>query len=181
MRLFIAVELPDKIKNNIVESLREWQAREPGVKWVEAKNLHVTLKFLGWVEDRKVEAVIELTRKAVAGKGGFIAVLKGLGFFPPGEKPRVIWIGINEGGDQLKNLADNIEKHFSLAGFDPARREFSSHLTIGRVKEDKAFAGKIDPWQNVEFGEFSISSIAIIKSTLTPRGPLYEKIEEVGL
>ena len=69
MRTFISVELPDEVKKNIAELVNELKDASAGVKWVEAKNLHITLKFLGWVEDRKIDELTDLTTKAVSGTG----------------------------------------------------------------------------------------------------------------
>ena len=185
MRTFIAVELPDEVRKNIALLINE--LKEVGgtaVKWVEEKNLHITLKFLGWVEDRKVDNLIELVTGAAAGTESFKAKFEGTGTFPPGKSPRVIWIGTSEGGDKLKKLADSLEENLSKAGYRSEEREFSSHITIGRVKDNKGvdkLVEKMGKIKDPKFGEAVIGSVNIMKSTTTPKGPVYEKIKEVKL
>jgi len=184
MRLFIAVELTDEVIKNMVEMINELKETGAAVKWVEASNLHVTMKFLGWVEDRKIDNVIELASKAAAGTGGFKIKLEGTGTFPPGKSPRVLWVGITEGGDKLGKIAVSLEENLSRAGYRSEEREFSSHVTIGRIKNNEGvdkLKEKIGRYKDTGFGEAWIDSIAIMKSTLTPRGPVYEKIKEVKL
>lgn len=191
MRTFIAVELPDEVRKNIVELINELKTTEAAVKWVEQQNLHITLKFLGWVEDRKVDEMIALTKSAVEKTGSFKVKVEGLGTFPSGKSPRVIWVGVSEGNDQLTNLANALEKAFSKAGYRSEEREFNSHITIGRVKEKKGvdkLTNKINELKSsegkvrgLEFGEAIIDHINIMKSTLTPKGPIYEVVKEVRL
>ncbi len=184
MRIFISVELPDEVKKNIAELVNELKDTGAGVKWVEAKNLHITLKFLGWVDDRKIDNLAELTTKAVSGIGSFKARFEGLGTFPEGKKPRVVWVGTVEGGDKLCDLAKNLEDILSKAGFRSEEREFRPHVTVGRVKEKKGvdkLKEKIQSLKDPKFGEAIVDHVYIMKSTLTPSGPIYEIINPVPL
>lgn len=192
MRTFISVELPDEVKKNIAELINELKDAGTGVKWVDPKILHMTLKFLGWVEDRNLDNLIELTAKAVSGKGSFKARFEGLGTFPEGKTPRVVWVGTAEGGDELCKLAKDLEETLSKAGFRKEEREFKSHITIGRVKEKKVprqardngvdkLKEKIRKIKDAKFGEAVVDRIHIMKSTLTPKGPIYEIFKEVKL
>jgi 2'-5' RNA ligase len=199
MRLFIAVELPEEVRRKIANLIKELKETGAGVKWVEADNLHITLKFLGWVEDQRLEDLESWVVKAVTKTGGFKAKFEGTGAFPPGKNPRVLWVGINEGGKELKKIADSLEGTLARGGYRSEEREFSAHLTLGRVK-DKAprqdcdelsrvargegvdkLIEKIEQHRDASFGEAWIDSIAIMKSTLTPKGPVYDKIKEVKL
>lgn len=191
MRVFISVELPDEIKKKVAEATAPLKEIESGIKWVEDRNLHITLKFLGWVEDRKIDNMISLTEESAQGTGSFKLKFAGLGTFPGGGSPRVVWIGITEGGEKLKLIAEKLENNFSSAGFRSEEREFSAHLTIGRVKDlpagrhgkkgvDKVVE-KMDILKNKSFGEMAVKHISIMKSALSPKGPVYEKIKEVKL
>jgi 2'-5' RNA ligase len=184
MRTFISVELPDEVKKNIVELINEIKDAGPGVKWVKAENMHITLKFLGWVEDKKLDDLIEFIAKAAAGSGSFKAKFEGLGAFPEGKSPRIVWVGTVEGGDKLCSLAKGIEETLSEAGFRSEEREFKPHITIGRVKERKGvdkLKEKIKSIKDAKFGEAVVDRVHIMKSTLTPKGPIYEIIKEVKL
>jgi 2'-5' RNA ligase len=191
MRTFISVELPDEIKKNITALVNELKNLSAAVKWVEPKNLHITLKFLGWVDEKNLDNLIELAAKAVAESRSFKAKFEGMGTFPEGKKPRVVWVGTAEGGDELCKIAQSLEKTLSKAGFRSEEREFKPHISIGRVKEkaprqiryeeiDK-LEDKIKGLQNEKFGETMVDRIHIMKSTLTPTGPIYEKVKEIKL
>ncbi|MFH1684240.1 MAG: RNA 2',3'-cyclic phosphodiesterase [Candidatus Margulisiibacteriota bacterium] len=184
MRTFISVELPDLVKKNVVDLINELKDSGADVKWVKAENLHMTLKFLGWVEDRNLDKLIELATKAVAGSGSFKAKFEGIGTFPEGKSPRVVWVGTTEGGGKLCDVAKNLEETLSKAGFQSEAREFKPHLTIGRVKNNKGvdkLKEKMAGIKRAEFGEALVDSIYIMKSTLTRKGPIYEKYKEVPL
>ena len=184
MRAFISVELPDDIKEKIVGIVDTLKEAGQGVKWVEKKNLHITLKFLGWVPDEKIDNLKELVREAAKGHKIFNAKFEELGTFPPGKHPRVVWVGTSKGAEELKNIAISLEKSLSKAGYRAEEREFTAHITIGRVKEKKKIGElvkAIDSNKNAKFGETVVGEICIMKSTLTPKGPAYEVIEKVKL
>ncbi|MBU0672047.1 MAG: RNA 2',3'-cyclic phosphodiesterase [Candidatus Margulisbacteria bacterium] len=184
MRTFISVELPDKVKKKAAELINELKQDSPGVKWVSAQDLHITLKFLGWVADEKLDQLIDLTAKAAAGCGSFKARFEGLGTFPAGRIPRVVWVGTAEGGGKLCQLAKDLEQTLSAAGFRSEAREPKPHLTLGRVKDKKGLGSlvkKINSVRKAKFGEALVDRIYIMKSTLTQNGPIYEKYQDVKL
>jgi len=198
MRLFIAVEIPDEIKKNILELINELKKVEASIKWVEEKYLHITLKFLGSVEDKDLEKLVSMVSKTVNIFGSFKVNFSGMGTFPEGKAPRVVWVGTTEGAETLVKLADGLENSLSPAGFRSEQREFKPHLTIGRIKAVPAHAyrqaggrqekkgvdelkARMASIKNPEFGEAMIDRIFIMKSTLTAKGPIYEKIREVKL
>ena len=181
MRTFIAVNLPDEIKKNVAEATASLKKIDSGIKWVEPQNLHLTLKFLGWVEDRRLPEVVEIAGKV--GAPSFKLKLAGVGSFPEGKSPRVLWVDIIEGAAELKAIASRLEKDYSSAGFRTEEREFSPHLTIGRVKEKRGIdkvmeeMGKL---AGVGFGECVIQNIEIMKSTLSREGPIYEVYKRIS-
>ncbi|MFC1510804.1 RNA 2',3'-cyclic phosphodiesterase [Candidatus Margulisiibacteriota bacterium] len=168
MRTFISVELPDEVKQKIAELIEELKKTGANVRWVKPENLHITLKFLGEVDDKKLDKLIAAATKAAAGTGSFKARFTGLGTFPAGKSPRVIWVGTAEGGDELCTLAKALEE---------TGREFRPHITIGRVRKLKG----IEYVQDKEFGAMVVDRISIMSSTLTPNGPVYKKLGEVQL
>ncbi len=184
MRLFISVELPEDIKKNVAKIITELKKTDAKVKWIEPKNLHITLKFLGWVKDSKIDEIIDLTTKAVAQIKSFKAKFAGIGSFPKGRKPKVVWVGTAEGGDVLCSMAQALEGALAKVGYRSEARGFKSHITIGRVKEDKGvnkLIEKIGALKSTDFGEVIVNSINIMKSTLTPKGPIYKILKEIKL
>ena len=184
MRTFISVELTDEVKTKLTELIEELKAEVPEIKWVPPANLHITLKFLGWVDEKNLDKLIELTTKAVTGQGSFKAKFENLGTFPEGKHPRVVWVGTAEGGDQLCQLARGLEATLSKNGFRSEERVTRPHITVGRVKEKKGvdrLVKKLESIKSAEFGEMIVDRVTIMKSTLRRSGPIYEIFKEVKL
>jgi len=184
MRTFIAVGISSGVRERIARIQAEFRKGNPDVKWVEPENLHLTLKFLGEVSEEKISGVIEKTRMAAYGISNFMVHLSGFGSFPNLKFPRVVWIGIKEGSEELKNLSTRIEENLSQLGFAKEKREFSAHLTIGRVRsprEKGKLVKKIEELERSEVGEFSVDRVLVMESQLSSQGPTYRIIEEVNL
>ncbi|MFA5362234.1 MAG: RNA 2',3'-cyclic phosphodiesterase [Candidatus Omnitrophota bacterium] len=187
MRTFIAIELPEEVK----EYLRRLQGKlkKPGadVKWVTPGNIHLTLKFLGEIDENTVQAVENIIEKTARTKRSFIVHVSSLGGFPGLTSPRVIWIGIDKGDTEVKEIAQDLEKSLEEIGIPPENREFSSHITIGRIRSKLNRAGlaqALTDFKNApqtENIEFPVKKITLFKSTLTPQGPIYEIVKESSL
>jgi 2'-5' RNA ligase len=185
MRTFISIELPDNIKDNIEKSIGEMKLMLSPIKWVDKKNLHITLKFLGWVVDDKMGDMISSVTDIAKDFGSIKINFAGLGVFPNAKHPRVIWVGTNKGNDRVKELAEKIDARLSSEGYrKEEEREFSPHLTIGRIKEkiDVEPLGKfMEKNATTEFGGFTADHISVMKSTLRRSGPIYEELKQVRL
>lgn len=148
------------------------------------RNLHLTIKFLGWIEEQKIEGLKKCIRDSAKGSGPIDAELGGMGVFPDEKRPRVIWIGMTKGYEKLKALADLIECKAAKLGFRKEEREFSPHLTIGRVKDRldvASLSAFIDKNREKAFGPFRADHLSIMKSTLRRTGPIYEELDQVKL
>jgi 2'-5' RNA ligase len=184
MRTFIAVGISSEVREKIAQIQVEFKKGDPDVKWVEPKNLHITLKFLGEVSEDKLSGVIEKSKLAVSGISNFRVHLSGLGSFPNLRSPRVVWVGVTEGKAEMKNLSEGIEENLSHLGFAREKREFSAHLTIGRVRSPRGrgrLVKKIEDWERYDVGEFPVDKILVMESQLSTKGPTYRIIEEVDL
>ncbi len=184
MRTFIAVELPEEVKSKINKVIETLKPISSGVKWVEEKNLHITMKFLGEIKESEVERLIAIVEDNVKETSFFNAKYEGMGTFPTSTSPRVVWVGTRAGGEELKGIADSFESSLSKAGFRSEEREFTPHITIGRVKERKnmpELVKAIEKLKNEKFGEVIVDQISIMKSTLTPKGPIYEVVKKIKL
>src|SRR5258708_32761910 len=132
MRLFVAVELPSAVRENLGALLKSLRAVSAQTRWVRAENLHVTLKFIGEVPETKLGAI----RGALIGVRSEQPVtldFRGLGFFPNNKHPRVFWAGI-EASPNLKTLAEEIENAVERLGIRREKRSFSPHLTLARLE-----------------------------------------------
>jgi len=184
MRTFIAVGISSEAREKIAQIQVELRKGDTDVKWVEPKNLHITLKFLGEVSEEKLSGVIEKTKLAASGISNFRVHLFGLGSFPNLRSPRVVWIGVSEGKTELKNLSERIEENLSYLGFAKEKREFSAHLTIGRVRSPRGkgkLVKKIEELERCDLDEFSMDKVLVMESQLSSKGPTYRIIEEVNL
>ena len=178
MRMFIAVEIPEDIRRSLGEYANILKRLVPNVKWVSAENMHLTMKFLGEVDEKRIAEITEFSKLALKGFGSFTVEFSHLGFFPNARSPRVIWIGTSGAVDRLLELYQDLEESLEKIGFDREAKMFSPHLTIGRAKHQ---AQIVVPSCIPEFEEvsFEVKGISLIKSTLTPQGPLYETLSDM--
>ena len=184
IRAFIAIELPEDLRREISSLQAKLRSTGADVKWVEPSNLHLTLKFLGLIEENQVSALTESLKSPVAGHSSFPMRLEGIGAFPRTTSPRVIWIGVSEGEEPLKKLAADVEGACSKLGFPPEERAFSGHLTIGRVRSNDRLAALVKELQTVEFhsgAPMTVDRLILFQSTLSPKGPTYTPLAEFPL
>ncbi len=192
IRSFIAIDLPEDVRREAASVSERLQAGVYGVKWVEPKNLHLTVKFLGGVAPDTLERVKETVGPIAARFSPIEIGLAGAGSFPPRGRPRVIWLGVHGGLDLLAALAKNIETALEPLGFQPENRPFSPHLTLGRVKQGRGkkrgpepdpgqLKGRILELAEVEAGEFFIHELVLFKSSLSPAGPTYTPLARFPL
>jgi 2'-5' RNA ligase len=192
MRAFIAVDLSEEIRRRIAEIQEEFArlGLQGTVKFVDPTQAHQTVKFLGNVPDDDVERITN----ALAGirQNPFDIELRGVGFFPAAslEKARsirVIWIGLKEGEEQLRALQEVVEEEMHALGF-PREQRFNAHVTLCRVKRPFRSKGElrrvldtIGELRDVAVGTMHVEELKLKKSTLTPKGPIYEDVYVQGL
>ncbi|MDD5680433.1 MAG: RNA 2',3'-cyclic phosphodiesterase [Candidatus Omnitrophica bacterium] len=180
IRCFIAIELSQEIKNALSEIQAELKKSVGDVKWVRPENIHLTLKFLGHISPDTVEEVKTALTQIAAKTKPFRIRLSSPGAFPKPERPRVVWIGIDEGNTESVLLANLIEEKLAHLNIEKEEREFHPHLTLGRIDflKDKdslknAFASlKVTP------AGMSASEITLFQSTLTRGGAVYTALKE---
>jgi 2'-5' RNA ligase len=176
IRSFIAVELPEKFIPEI-ERIGS-MIKIPGVKLVEPGLVHITMKFLGDINEDKVEPIASALSEIKCKP--FEAGIKGIGVFPKPSYVRVVWIGAHGDFDTLHR---EVERVLSPFRFDKGG-DFTTHATLARVKQPVNRIELMEKIKNIEdadLGTFSVSSISLKKSTLTPRGPIYETLKEIKL
>ncbi|KUG19501.1 MAG: RNA 2',3'-cyclic phosphodiesterase [Methanomicrobiaceae archaeon] len=176
VRTFIAIDLPDSVKQKIRESqniLTECDAR---LSVVDPGNVHITLKFLGEIEPRMVERVAEALRAVRAGP---FTVTIGPATADRPKRPRVVWCGVSDAGE-CASLHRQIEDLLAPLGFEREGRKFTPHATVARVKRyDPSLMRQIASLAREDIGACEVKGITLKKSTLTPRGPIYEDLAEV--
>ncbi|WP_221290592.1 RNA 2',3'-cyclic phosphodiesterase [Stygiolobus caldivivus] len=176
MRLFIAVKVPQLPK--ITEALDALGRVGADVKLVEPWNIHLTLVFLGELPENKLD-LIKDSMDAVS-FSSFKVKFFGTGAFPNLNKPRVLWIGLNEGVTQLRQLRGELYKQLVSRGIRPEdEKEFSPHLTLGRIKGPRNVVNLVqvlNEYASTDFGEVNVEEVTLFKSTLTPKGPIYDPL-----
>jgi 2'-5' RNA ligase len=187
MRTFIAIELPGEIKDFLSQLQARLKTSAADVKWVEPENIHLTLKFLGEIDDKKLNAILQIIEGLGKGRDAFSLRLSSLGAFPKINSPRVIWVGVDKGDREAKEIARGLEESIAKIGIPKENRAFSSHITIGRMRSplnrEKLVQELLKLTEN--FGrenlEFPVTKITLFKSTLAPSGPIYEILKEANL
>ena len=187
MRTFIAIELPKEIKDALAQLQSQLKSTSDDVKWVEPQNIHLTIKFLGERDDKKIEKIMRILEETAKDNHPYEAKISSLGAFPKIETPRVIWVGIDKGDNETKQIAKKLEEEIAKAGIPKEERPFSSHITIGRTRSGLGLDKLVRSLKNLEVSlaekklNFLVTKITLYKSTLTPKGPVYEILKEVNL
>lgn len=176
MRLFIAIPMPEFVRNR----LAELQQPVDGVRWQETEKLHLTLKFLGDTESdraQKLQSALDTIDLP-----SFSIWMNGLGYFPQKGQPRVLWVGVKK-NEPLKQLYSEIEDQCTNLGFDPEKRSFKPHITIGRIKsvskdEISAF---IDEHKQFGIPEVQVNEFVLFESKLHPDGAQHCRLKTFSL
>ncbi len=171
------MEIPAALQHKAVGVIQSLSAQTDPVKWIEPQKLHITVKFLGDVEDAEIYQVCQLASGAVADLPAFRAACRGVGAFPSSDRPRTIWIGVDDPTGHFQQLHQRVEQAMASLRFPREVRRFSPHLTLGRVRQGKrtgvGLTERIRQQGAVELGEFDVDELVVFSSELTPEGPVY--------
>ena len=189
IRAFLALELPERIKEQISNLYSPLKSRfKINIKWVRLENLHITIKFLGNIQEETLAKIIRSLQDLNLELNTNL-FLNSCGVFPPKGFPRVFWVSFEENPDnnQLIDLNNKIEKGLRKLGFPEEKRRFKPHVTIARLKlKNKTHVEEFDKmfeifntnFGNIEKESFAVNRLTLFKSELTPQGAKYSKIEE---
>lgn len=177
LRTFIALDLGQDIRDRLITLQGKLAESGAQVKWVEPDNLHITLLFLGEVDQRDVIDICRAVSGATSQVPKFDLSIEGTGAFPTPRHPRIVWAGAGEGAEQVVALHDALEKPLlELGCYRREERKYTPHVTLGRVKTEPASAGletslrKLATWHA---GETTIDEVLVMSSELTREGPVY--------
>ena len=155
----------------------------PDVRWTRPDNIHLTLKFLGDIEEGKADIIAERIEAICKGRLAFKLSVSGTGVFPNSRSPRVLWAGI-ELNDEIIAFQKGIEEAMASLGFEPEKRRFSPHLTLGRFRSSRAkqaLLDKLDSARENIFGIMDVNSVLLMRSDLGPGGAKYTIIATINL
>jgi 2'-5' RNA ligase len=183
LRAFIAVEIDPEVIGKISTAITELKSRVSGVRWVAPTNFHLTLKFLGDVEEAQINRIGATLEEQFHPFPRFTINAKGLGVFPDFRRPRILWVGL--AGIELASLVSRLESALEPLGFAPEKRSFTPHLTIGRWRQteraSKTLGQALESWKDYQFGVTNIDEMILFQSKLNPKGAIYTKLKTVTL
>jgi len=185
IRTFVAVEVSSSVLHRASELIDECVGMGIDAKWVAPDNMHLTLQFLGNIRENDTPMICRAIDRAVRDLAPFDVVCRGVGAFPSPERPRVIWIGMHEGREQLIELQAVAEKALREIGYRGEARRFEPHLTIGRVRAPssgtKQLAQFVASHENSDASVFDVSEVLVFSSELQKTGPRHEVIGRAEL
>ena len=183
IRAFVAVDLEPQTVQKIAGAIDLIRPRIPGIRWLAQGNFHLTLKFLGDIDEAKVEPIAAALEHDLCPFSSCTINAKGLGVFPDLKRPRILWVGLV--GEELNALAAAVEKALIPLGFAAEKRAFAPHLTVGRWREFKGSPQQLREamanWQNHEFGPTRVTEVILFQSVLKPEGAVYRRLKVIAL
>ena len=196
IRAFVAVELPaalreriadlqQQVKRELGQELRR-RAPEARVQWVRTESMHVTVKFLGDIAEDGLRDIEQALALVAGHHAAFSIEIRGLGVFPAGRAPRVLWLGLAGGTDRLMPLAQSLDEALAELGYPRERRPFQPHLTLARIKDHGREVGDALGQTGMlagpaAVGGLEVSALSLMKSELRPAGAVYTRLVEAPL
>ncbi len=184
MRCFIAIPLSSDTHQELSKIQSRLKETEADVGWVKSDNIHLTLKFLGDVEEEKTKIICKKLREMVNQFTSFETDMGKLGTFPSLSNPRVIWIGLSKNADRIIKLQQRIEEVTEPLGFEKETRPFHPHLTLGRVRGKKNIQKLVEKLKSLPLPQFkpiTVDRIILFQSILKPTGAEYTALDEFKL
>jgi 2'-5' RNA ligase len=188
LRLFVAISLPDSVKDEIEKAQRQLRTAFPGklVRWTKREQFHLTLKFLGNVKGLRVSALIAALREACMPFPELQLSAEQIGFFPDARFPRVVWVGVRDRKNLLVRLHEAVEAAVrSIIGGHPDKT-FTGHVTLGRIQrirrpDAETLAGLVTGMSKLSFGEWTASRTELIRSELSSSGSHHTTLATIPL
>lgn len=183
LRLFIAFPLKAEVVRHLGELIEHFRPMTNAVRWVKPSNIHLTARFLGDTDEKLVPELTDLLDKVGADHSATSFLANRVGGFPNLRRPSVIWVGPSEPTDSAANIARTVELQVRRLRFESEKRGFKPHLTLGRVRRGQQIGDLARELENYEQEpvRVDLDRLVLFKSTLTPEGPIYERLHESTL
>ena len=186
LRVFCAVELPVGVRSRVGDHIADLRSRMPGVRasWDHYEKLHITLKFLGEIEQERAALLRDAAARAAQSVSPFSIIIEGAGAFPPRGLPRVLWLGVRDASGLLAQLQLNLENECEGVGFAREARPFHPHLTIARLRskpEDARSLAALHREKGFAPAEVSVNHLILMRSRLGPGGSIYTELSRHAL
>jgi 2'-5' RNA ligase len=179
MRLFIAIEVPESLKQDLAAAQDKIKVAGVDASWTRAAGMHLTLKFMGDVPETNVLVISDALTNAARMSAGFRISVAGIGAFPDQKNARVVWAGVAGDVEKLALLQVVVDEAMAVLGFEREKRSFIPHLTLGRIKRIHArdrWLKTLDGIKGLELPAFDVHDIRLIKSELKPSGAAYTEL-----
>jgi 2'-5' RNA ligase len=184
-RIFAAIDIPDGVRSAIQAYIDDQRRLHPDlpVKWERAEKLHITLKFLARADDSQATALDNALTEVSAAHLPFDAEISGTGVFPNTRSPRVLWLGIGVGVEQIREIGNQLEDVCRRQGIENEKRGFHPHLTIGRIRSTRVDAGAFRAILEDLFSPaaFKVERLTLYESSLSPTGSTYSVLSTYEL
>ncbi len=183
-RAFVAVELGAGTTSYLERLIKQLKGQVADVRWSRPEQLHLTLKFVGEVDNRELPQLCDRVRAACFELPPFSLELKGLGAFPQNKPPRVLWVGVEEGTDELRALAERLDEQLAGLGIPRETRQFTPHLTLGRVGRNadvEQLRTAIEKLANQVTLRCEVDEVVLMASIKQQAETVYEPIDTVEL
>ena len=182
VRAFLSIDIEDQSLLSQIQNIQQkLDLSAAKMKIVKSENIHFTLLFFGDTPQTRLDQIqASLERIRIA---PFEIEIAGVGAFPNSRRPRIIWIGVVHNASKILSLKDEIDSSLLELDYQPEKRKYTPHATIARirhVKDSKRIADNLEYLSNEVIGTMSVNKVTMMKSTLTPSGPIYESLWQIG-
>jgi 2'-5' RNA ligase len=184
IRCFIAIEIPRFIQERLAHIQDTLKKQISQVSWVKSDNIHMTLKFIGEVEQNQLSVIEPAIEQVTQRYPPFALKVGGIGAFPNLKRPRVIWVGVKVGGTEVSALARGINLELNQHGYPFDEGTFHSHLTLARIKNRidlRPFVDIFRQYNEIENASMTVNEIALVRSQLHPKGAIYTILKSYAL
>lgn len=185
VRSFIAVDPSPEVLSRITQWVQKMDNVARGFRWVQSQGLHLTLRFLGDMAPEDLSVLEGRLEQLASGILPISLTASGVGFFPNVSKPHVAWVGIGGEVRKLQELQTAVcARCEGLPVYQELKKTFSPHLTVARIPDFRRSSGAkkvLEAAPREGFGAFTVQSVILYKSTLTPQGSRYTKLKEFSL
>lgn len=184
-RIFTAIDISEETREKVADYIKALHSEFPNLRvgWEKPEKLHLTLKFLGDIDERELKNLIEAVGKMAKRISKFKLQIVQTGVFPSRKNARILWLGVKDETEKLRNLNEILESECERFGFAKEKRNFKAHLTIARLREPQNSKALIEKHLENEFksAEFDVSEIVIYESRLQKSGSIYSVVSKSKL
>ena len=184
IRCFAAIEIPSTIRDKLAQIQDIFRNHIRHASWVNPKNFHLTLKFLGEVERTQLDTVEAAIRRAAMNHSPFSMRVGGIGAFPSLKRPRVVWCGVKVGATEISELTQDINLELDRCGYPRDERAANPHLTLARIKERmdlRPFTGTLHQYERIDGASMTVHEISLVRSQLQMTGAVYTRLRSCRL